>query len=93
MKKLAVETIIVPVEDGLPLEPAVTPADRITEALEVMLENDLKQIAVVQDGQAVGMMRLEDALKKLGLEKGMKSKGPQSLVIHGRKIVMDRSDT
>jgi predicted transcriptional regulator len=93
MKKLAVETIIVPVEQGLSPEPAVAPEDRITEALEVLLENNLKQIAVVRDGQAVGMMRLEDALKKLGLEKGTKPKGPQSLVIHGRKIVVDRTDT
>jgi CBS domain-containing protein len=90
MKKLAVETIIIPVEQGLSLEPSVAPGDRITEALEVMLENDVKRIAVAQGDKVVGMITLKDALEQVGLGKGTKPKGPKSLVVQGRKIVVDR---
>ena len=90
MKKLAVETIIVPVAQDLPLEPSVAPGDRITEALEVMLENDAKRIAVTQGDKVVGMITLKDALEKVGLGKGKKPEGPKSLVFQGRKIVVDR---
>jgi CBS domain-containing protein len=89
MKKLAVKTIVIPIDKGLPSDPSVGPDDRITEALEIMVENDLKQIAVVEKGQVVGMITLEDALKKVGLEKGKRPKGPQSMVVHGRKIVVE----
>lgn len=90
MKKLAVEAIIIPIEEGLSPTPSVAPDDRITGALEVMLENDLKRIAVVQGNEVVGMITLEDALKKVGLGRGGKPKGPQSLVVQGRKIVVER---
>ncbi len=71
------------------MKPSVGPEDRITKALEVMLKNDLKQI-VVADGDAVlGMIRLEDALNTVGLARGIKPKGAPSLVIHGRKILLD----
>lgn len=93
MRKLAVETIIIPVARDLSVEPSVKPEDRITDALEVMLKNDLKRIAVVKEGQAVGMIKLEDVLKKLGLERGKKTKGRQSLVVHGRKIVVEKTDS
>jgi len=90
MKKLAVKTIVIPIEEGLSPTPSVAPEDRITEALEVMLENDLKCIAVVQGNEVVGMITLEDALKKVGLEQGKTPKRPQSLVVHGRKIVVEK---
>jgi predicted transcriptional regulator len=90
MRKLAVNTIVIPMKEGVSLTPSVAPGDRITEALEVMLENDLKCIAVVHGNQVVGMITLEDALKKVGLEKGKTPKRPQSLVVHGRKIVVEK---
>ena len=90
MKKLAVETIIIPIEEDVPLKPSVAPEDRITDALEIMLKNDLKRIAAVRGDEVLGMIKLEDALKTLGLDRGQKPKGTQSLVVHGRKIVVQK---
>lgn len=89
MKRLAVEAIIIPIEDGVALKPFVGPEDRVTEALEVMLKNNLKRIAVIQGKEVLGMIRLEDALKQVGLEGNLKSKGSRSVIIHGRKIILD----
>jgi len=89
MARLSVEKIIVPIRGEIPLKPSVGPDDRITEALEVMLKNDLKQIAVARGDEVLGMIRLEDALNTVGLARGIKPKGAPSLVIHGRKIVLD----
>ncbi len=90
MKKISVETIIVPVEEEISLKPSVAPEDSVTDAIEDMLKNDLKRIAVTQGGQVVGMIRLEDALKKIGLDGGLKSKEKRSIVIQGRKIILDK---
>jgi signal-transduction protein with cAMP-binding, CBS, and nucleotidyltransferase domain len=90
MKRLAVEAIIVPVEGEVALKPSVGPEDSITDAMEVMLKNDLKRIAVTRGDQLLGMIRLEDALKKVGLEGGLKSKEKRSIVIQGRKITLDK---
>ena len=89
MKRLAVEEIIIPIEDDVALKPSVGPEDRITEALEVMLKNDLKRIAVTHGSEVLGMITLEDALKQVGLEGDLKSKGGRSIIIHGRRIVVE----
>jgi CBS domain-containing protein len=89
MPRLSVEKIVVPIRGEIPLKPSVRPDDRITEALEVMLKNDLKQIAVARGDEVLGMIRLEDALNTVGLARGIKPKGAPSLVIHGRKIVLE----
>jgi predicted transcriptional regulator len=89
MTRLSVEKIIVPLEGELALEPSVRPENKITEALKVMLKNDLKQIVVSKKGTVLGMIRLEDALKQVGLDGGLKTKEPKSVVIHGRKIVVE----
>ncbi len=93
MKRLAVEEIIIPIADGVALEPRVGPEDRITEALEVMLKNDLKRIAVTRGKKVLGMIRLEDALKQVGLEGDLKSKRSRSVIIHGRRILVDEKST
>ena len=93
MKRLTVEAIIIPIEEEVALKPSVGPEDRITGALEVMLKNDLKRIAVTQGNEVVGMIRLEDALKKVGLEGDLKSKGRRSIFIHGRRIVLEERGT
>ena len=90
MGKLSVEKIVVPLEKELPPEPFVRPQDRITDALEVMLKNDLKRIAVKKGTDVIGMIRLEDALKQVGLEGNLNKEETQSVVIHGRKIVVDK---
>ena len=89
MKRLAVEEIIIPIEEEVALKPSVGPEDRITEALEVMLKNDVKRIAVTQGSEVLGMITLEDALKQVGLEGDLKSKGGRSVIIHGRKISVE----
>jgi CBS domain-containing protein len=89
MKRLAVEEIIIPIEEGVALKPSVSPQDRITEALEVMLKNDVKRLAVTREKEVLGMITLEDALKQVGLEGDLKSKGSRSVIIHGRKILVE----
>ena len=89
MKRLAVEEIIIPIEDGVALKPSVAPEDRITDALEVMLKKDLKRIAVTRGSEVLGMITVEDALKQVGLEGDLKSKGSRSVIMHGRRIVVE----
>jgi CBS domain-containing protein len=89
MKRLAVEAIIIPIEQGVGPKPCVRPEDRITEALEVMLKNDMKRIAVTRGKEVLGMITLEDALKQVGLKGDLKSKGRRSVVIHGRRIMVE----
>jgi CBS domain-containing protein len=89
MKRLSLESIIIPIEDEVPRKPSVGPQNRITEALELMLKNDLKRIAVTEGDRVLGMIKLEDALKKVGLKGDLKSKGKRSIVVHGRKIILD----
>ncbi len=90
MKRLAVESIIVPTEYEMPLEPYVSPEDPITDAIEVMLKNDLKRIAVIDGKRVAGMIRLEDALKKVGLEGDIELKGKRTIVFQGRKITLEK---
>ncbi len=89
MKKLSVEAIIRPKDEGMPSKPSVRPEDRITEAIEIMLKNDLKRLVVTRKDKVVGMITLEDALKKVGLEGNLKSKEPRSIVFQGRRIVLE----
>ncbi len=89
VKRLAVESIIIPIEGNVPQKPSVGPEDRIVDTIEVMLKNDLKRIAVTEGDRVVGMIRLEDALEQVGLKRDLKSKGKRSIVVHGRKIILD----
>jgi predicted transcriptional regulator len=50
------------------LDHAVTPEDRLTHAVQLMLFYGIKRIAVVKNGHPMGIVRLEDALDKLGLK-------------------------
>lgn len=61
-------TILLPYSGRLPLEPAVSAEDRITRAIELMVEHDLSCMAVVRNGRPIGMVRLGDAFKALGLQ-------------------------
>ena len=90
MKKHEVKEIIVPIDKNLSIKPSVAAEDSITEAIEILLKNDLKQIAVTRKDVVVGMIRLEDALKTIGLEGDLKAKGTRVVVIQGRKIVINR---
>ena len=73
MKRKTVEEIILPPAEGLPLCPSVTVKDRITDAVMLMAKNNLKSITVVLNGRPIGRVRLEDALKKLGINTFLES--------------------
>ena len=67
MRQTKIDEILLPYEDGVPLDPSVKMGDKITTAIELMVGKNLKQIAVVRNQRPVGMVRLEDAFKKIGL--------------------------
>lgn len=62
-----VDEILLPYEDGVPLKPSVRMGDKIITAIELMVGNNMRQMAVVRNQRPVGMIRLEDAFKKMGL--------------------------
>jgi len=68
MKRKKVEEIILPIKEGVPLHPSVTMSDKIIHAIELMVNNNLKNITVVLNERPIGRVCLEDALKKLGLQ-------------------------
>jgi hypothetical protein len=68
MKTKKVEEIALPYRKGIPLHPSVNMSDKITHAIELMVKNDLKDIAIVRNKQPIAMVRLEDAFRKLGLQ-------------------------
>jgi len=78
MRRRKVDEILLPYEDEVPLDPSVKIGDRIITAIEVMVGKNLKQIAVLRNQRPVGMIRLEDAFKKIGLTRTEgQARGPQ----------------
>ena len=71
--KMIVRDILMPKEDGLPLHPSVRPNDRITIAVRLMLENEVRRIAVVLNREQIGTVHLDDAIRRLGLKIKTKS--------------------
>jgi len=67
MKTIRVEEIMNPFNEGTPLHPSVSLGDKITYAVELMINNDLECIAVKGSRHPIGMISLQDALEKLGL--------------------------
>jgi len=68
MRTRKVEEIILPYKEGIPLNPSVNINDKIVHAIELMVDNSLKNIAVVLNARPIGRVCLEDALNKLGLQ-------------------------
>ncbi|MGD2124546.1 MAG: CBS domain-containing protein [Desulfobacteraceae bacterium] len=68
MKRRSVEEILLPYKKEVPLDPSVGMGDKITHAIEIMVRHNLKYIAVVHNRRPVGMVRLEDAFEKIGLQ-------------------------
>lgn len=68
MRTRTVKEIILPYRSGIPLNPRVSADDRITEAIRRMLACDVHWIAVIRNNRPIGVIRLEDALKTIGLE-------------------------
>ena len=67
MKTLKIRSILLPYRKETSIKYTVTPEDDVIYAVELMVGHNMKQIAVVRNGRPIGMIRLDDALKKLGL--------------------------
>lgn len=89
MEKLKVKEITLLMDENLSAEQSVSVEDKITDAIEVMLKNDLDRIAVTSKDKILGMIKLEDALKVIGLKDDLKKEAAKIIIIHGRKIVIE----
>jgi CBS domain-containing protein len=69
MRRTRVEEILQPYQDGLALQPSVKVGDKIIHAIELMVRSNVKCIAVLKNQRPVGMVRLEDAFRKIGLQR------------------------
>ncbi|HUV49964.1 MAG TPA: CBS domain-containing protein [Anaerolineae bacterium] len=88
MEQLKVKDISLLMDENLSIRPSVSVEDKITDAIEVMLKNDLDCIAVTSKDKILGMIKLEDALKVIGLEGDLKKRAAKIIVRHGRKIII-----
>jgi len=68
MKTRKVKDIILPYKSDIPMQPWVSMDDRITEAIRRMTACDVHCIVVVRKSRPIGVVRLEDALKYIGLD-------------------------
>ena len=68
MRCRRVDEILLPYEEGGPLDPRVEMGEKLTNAIQLMVSNNLKSIAVTRNQRPVGMIRLEDAFKKIGMQ-------------------------
>lgn len=62
-----VRELIRPIRAGLPPAPYVTADDKITRAIKLMLDNEVKRIVVVRNNRPIGFILLEDAFEAVGL--------------------------
>ncbi len=67
MRIRKVDEILRPYAEGIPLDPSVHMGDRIIHAIELMVKNNLKCIAVLKNQRPIGIVHLEDAFQKIGL--------------------------
>ncbi len=74
METQKIDEILLPYQQEIPLHPSVVVGDKIIHAIQLMVENNMKYIAVVKNNRPVGMLRLEDAFRKLGLQIPLKRK-------------------
>ncbi len=90
METLKVKEITLLMDKNLSIRPSVSVENKITDAIEVMLKNDLDRIAVTSKNKILGMIKLEDALKVIGLEDDLKKKAAKIIIIQGRKIIIEQ---
>jgi predicted transcriptional regulator len=72
MKQRIVAEIVVPIYVGVPRDISVSATDSIMRAVELMVNRNLSMIAVVHNERPIGIIRLEDAFKALGLREAGK---------------------
>jgi CBS domain len=68
-KKKVIE-ILLPYREYVPLSPGLSTDEPITRAIQIMLEHDIRCMAVVRRHKPIGIVTLEDALQALGLQSG-----------------------
>jgi len=68
MRPKRVHEIMIPFQAGTPLEPCVALSDKLIDAVRIMVTSNVESVAVVQRSRPVGLIRLGDALDKLGLQ-------------------------
>ena len=73
VQKKKVFEILLPYRKNIPLSPALPADEKISRAIQIMLENDVQYMVVVRKRKPIGMVRLEDALHALGLQSGSMS--------------------
>ena len=67
MRRKRVDEILRPYRDGVPLDPAVSPGEMIIHAIELMVSHNVRHITVMKNHRPVGIVCLDDALRKVGL--------------------------
>jgi CBS domain-containing protein len=73
MRRKRVAEILLPYREDVPADPYVDERDTISRAVELMVNNNVRCMAVMKDQKPVGIVCLEDALEKLGLRAGQVS--------------------
>lgn len=68
MKTCSVKEIMHPCGGEVPSYPRISVDDRITYAIEQMIQWEVKFIAVVRNNRTIGIIRLQDALEKVGVD-------------------------
>ena len=67
MKESRVRDILLPYQRGLAVTPSVSLEDKVIDAVALMAELGLTEVAVVRNGRAIGRIRMDDSFKRLGL--------------------------
>ena len=70
VQKKKVFEILLPYRKYISLSPALSADEKISRAIQIMLENDVQHMVVVRKRKPIGMIRLEDALQALGIQTG-----------------------
>ena len=67
MESRKVKAVLMPYTPGVSLDYCVSLEDKLTHAVKIMLSHRINRIAVIQNDRPIGIIRLNDALEKLGL--------------------------
>lgn len=67
MERKRVKDILLPYDNRAPLNPSIGLMDRLTDAVELMVRNNVNKAAVILNKRPIGVISLDDALQVLGL--------------------------
>jgi CBS domain-containing protein len=68
VQKKKVLEILLPYRRHISPSPALSADEKISRAIQIMLDHDVQRMAVVRKKKLIGMVRLEDALFAMGLQ-------------------------